>query len=42
MGRVTDIFIKAAVRWMTIKTEVRSKLVSMVRVTDMFSKAAVR
>ena len=42
MGRGTEMFSKTAVRLKVIKTQVRSKLVSMGRVIEMCSKAAVR
>ena len=53
MSRVTEMFSKASVgrkviktlvrsELVLIRTQVRSKLVSMGRATEMFSKAAVR
>ena len=42
MGRVTEMFSKAAVRQKVIKTQVRSNRVSMGRVSEIFNKASVR
>ena len=42
MGRVTQVFSKAEVRWHVIKSQVRSKLISIVRKTEVFRKTWLR